>query len=481
MQPFNIDILILNKVMLAQLKEVTNLAIMESGTQNFAIDGLYSTEIFGPIGSDIRNKKFGYVDLNIKVLHPLIYQHIISLKKLYKDIIEGKKYGIWDEATKDIVESDRDNGGRGLDFMLKYIDKIDLKDNGSDERMFKIEMVKRYSGNDMLLDKWLVLPAGLRDYTVGDNGRPTEDEVNDIYRKLMGTVNVIRNISVKSSDMEILNPIRVKIQNTILELYEHFKMLTDGKNKFIQGKWAKRAITHGTRNVITAIPIVYNDINQTDRISFNDTIVGLYQYIAGIAPITKNKVNTHFISRVLTPGSDMANLIDPKTLKTAYVSIDAAKRDDWLSDEGMDGIISKMGQEINRKEPVMIDKYYLALVYDDGRKVEVIFNTDTMDPELNPRYLRPITYAEMFYISVYDVRNKYPAFVTRYPVASLGGIYPSKIYLKTTTNARTVKFKMNGVEKIISEYPILKESFFNSLSPGFSKLQGLGGDYDGKL
>ena len=478
MKPFNLDLLILDKETIRLLGEVTNLAIMIPSTNKFTEDGLFSTEIFGPVGDPRRNISFGYIDLKYPILHPLVYQYLSSLKKLYKDIMNNKEYAIWDSERKDLVKSTPEKGKTGYAFMLEYVDKILYHDNNSDERLFKIKVIKKYTKSNMMLREWLVMPAGLRDYTIDDSGKPTEDEINSLYRKLMATVNTLKSINIKEDELYVIDAIRVKIQNITLEIYEYIRVLLDGKSKFIQGKWSKRAITYGTRNVITAIASPIKNIDD-DKPSFNDTIIGLYQFIAGIAPVAKYKIHTKFISKILNPNNDTATLIDPKTMSTINVNIDLNKRDEWLSDEGLDNIIGKMSQDVIKIEPVMIDGYYMLLLYDDGKKIFPVFNTELLDDSYNKKHLRPITYAELFYLSIYDVSNKYPAYLTRFPVADIGGIYPTTLYLKTTVNSRTVTYIESGKEVKLTEYPILTEKFYNSLSPHVSKLAGLGGDYDG--
>ena len=178
----------------------------------------------------------------------------------------------------------------------------------------------------------------------------------------------------------------------------------------------------------------------------------------------------------MNPNNDTATLVDPKTMTTKYIDIDTTVRDEWLSSDGLDSIISKLAQDANRREPVKIDGNYLLLVYDDGKKIIPITNTDNMDENLNKKYLRPITYIELFYISIYDIRDKYPGFVTRYPVANLGGIYPTKIYVKTTVPSRDVEITFDNKTYIMHEYPILKEEFFNSMSVHNSKIGNLDAD-----
>lgn len=479
-QPFNIDALILDAYIYKQLRQVTSLAIFESGTKNFEDNGLFSTSIFGQVGSEARNQTFAYIDLRLNIMHPLIYKQLISIKQLYGDIIIGKKYGKYDGIAGDIVEASSLDGERGLDFILKHIDKIDLKDNGSDERYFKIQLIRDYN-KSALLSKWLVLPAGLRDYTVDESGKPSEDEVNSLYRSLIANVNTIRDLNLTEDDKDVILPIKNTIQKTVLAIYDYYLTLLDGKSKFINSKWTKRAITYGTRNVITSMPIDIADIDDPTNIDFNDTLVGLYQYISSISPIARHYVSSVFISRIFSPESDMANLVDKDLLKTVYTNVDTSKRDKWLTTDGIMGIMSKLAQEENRTQPISVDdKHYLLLIYDDGYNIKPIFNTDSdITDDMLPKFIRPITYVELFYLAICRVKDKYPAFVTRYPTASLGGIYPTKLYVKTTVKGRTIKLSMYGVETVITEYPMLKEKFYNSLSPHPTKIAGLAGDFDG--
>lgn len=476
---FNIDFLILAQDQLRQMGEVTKLNVFEQNSNVFAKDGLFSTEIFGPIGTDIRSETPGYIDLHVDIMHPLVYQQLTSLKSFYSEIISGKKKAIFDNKEKDFVLSDDPKASTGYTFFMENIDKVKFNDNGSDQRKFKIELVKKFLKQDTEINKWLVLPAGLRDYELDKNDNPSEDEVNDLYRKLLGTVSMLKNTKVSKDNMAMLDPIRLKIQNITLEIYNYFKVLLDGKNKFIQGKWAKRAIMHGTRNVITPIVETTHDLDNENSITFNHTVVGAYQYIKAIPPILANKLHTMFIGRIMNPDSDSAVLVNPKTMKTEIVNISVKRRDEWLSLEGLSDITSKLAQDDIKREPVKIDGYYMFLLYDDGKNVEIIFDTNNLPEDMDTKYLRPITYIELVYLAIYDVRNKYPAFLTRYPVAAMGGVYPTKLYVKTTVKGRTVNFKYNNQVKEVVEYPNLKEEFVNSLSPHLSKLERLTADFDG--
>lgn len=481
MDPFNIELLFLNKNNIKQLIEVKSLDIFEPNTDIFKLDGLFSQEIFGPVGSELRTTQYGYINLKLKILHPLAYRSLIQLKTLYKNIASGKKYASFDEDLNDFVLSNPIEGKTGYDFFYKHIHKLNLTSNDSDSRGYKIELINKYykKENDNILDKWLVYPAGLRDYTLDKDGRGSYDEVNDIYKKLLATANMLNNTTIDSGNLDMFNTIRFKLQNITLEIYEYFENLLKGKKKFLQNKWTKRAIVHGTRNVITATPIIIDNINSKNKISFNNTVIGIYQYLEAANPIVKNRVLEMFSHRIFNPDTNTAPLVNIKTMKTTLVDISSRSRDDWLSEESLDNTIAKMGQELYRSEPILVEDNYLMLIYDDGKKIELIYNTEEMNESLNKKYLRPITYVELFYLAIYDIKDKYPGLVTRYPITEAGSIYPCVPYVRTTNNSRTVEMKYYGDIKEINEYPILGESYFNSLSVHSTHLEHLGGDHDG--
>ena len=58
-----------------KVKEVTSTEIlMSKGT--YHPDGLFSNEIFGAEGTPERNKTFGFISLNTKVIHPALVSTI---------------------------------------------------------------------------------------------------------------------------------------------------------------------------------------------------------------------------------------------------------------------------------------------------------------------------------------------------------------------------------------------------------------------
>ncbi|MDQ6990771.1 MAG: hypothetical protein Q9M11_03465 [Mariprofundaceae bacterium] len=476
---FNLDILVLAKEQTRQMTPVTKLNIFEPSSNNFDTEGLFSTEIFGAVGSAERTSTFSYMDLKVAVLHPLVYKHVISVRAFYKDVMAGTKYAVFDKKTKDLVLSNEEDGRTGYAFFMEVLGNLKLDDKDSDMRKFRLYMIANYGTPEYMLKQFLVLPAGMRDYKVNDAGRPEEDEINDKYRKLLMLSNTLNNIEKSATTIGAIDNVRYRIQTGVLELYEHIMGLLDGKRKHIQGKWGSRGIMYGTRNIITPSLVSVMDLDSPNDVTIEHTTIGLYQYARGITPIAMNRIHTVFVSRLFSPDTSVARLVNTKTLHTETVEVGVKSRDAWLTLDGLDHMLGTMGQDDLRAEPVMVGKHYLMLIHDDGKVVTPVFDTDNMPDTFTKDNLRPITYYELLFIALLNTFDKYRGLLTRYPVINLGGIYPSKIYVKSTDQPRKVSVDLGTTVIETTEYPNYAKAYYNSLSPHYAFLAALGGDHDG--
>jgi len=482
---FNIELLlVLTPENSRMLKEVKKPTIFEPNTQVFDKEGLFSTEIFGPVGSTMRKVLPGYIDLGVSVIHPEIYDSISQLGSIYASIMSGEQRVRYNKITRNFDPvTDEEEGQTGYKYFLDhyFAGKISFMENDSSKRQYNLKIVENGMDVTKTITKMIVLPAGLRDYTINKSGRGEEDEVNTLYRKVLAITSMVKNTTLDDDNLALLDPMRFRLQMAFNEIYNHFADLMDGKNKFLQSKFSKRAIMFGTRNVITSTPNYITDLKSPTKTGVNHTIVGIYQFIKSITPIAANKVINIFISRFMNPTTNTAILVNPKTMKTEIVDIPVKKRDDWISLDGLNNLFNKFAQDSFKSLPVKINGYYLMLIYDDGKNVKYYFNTDDIDEKTDRKYIRPITYIELVYMAIYDVKDKYPAFLTRYPVAALGGIYPSYQYVKTTINGRTVNFSMDNISKTVYEYPKLGDEYVNSMSISQYHLKRAGADYDGDM
>ena len=220
---FNIDLLLLNKDNLQNMREVSVLDIFSPNSQVFHPDGLFSLETFGQIGSPIRQEMPGYIDLKIPILHPLVYRTILNLKSSYKDIMEGVLKVKFNKSTKDFEVDE--NGETGYSFFIKHLDELSFTNNSaSEQRNFRVKFVKKYGNTASMFTKWLVMPAGLRDYTVDASGQPKEDEINTLYRKLLSTTTLLKNTKILEQEDQIL-------KNSIENLEHDIRL---GKNVLLE-------------------------------------------------------------------------------------------------------------------------------------------------------------------------------------------------------------------------------------------------------
>jgi hypothetical protein len=486
MLPFNIELLMLTSNDVKAFMPVKVLDIFNRHTKDFHSEGLFSTERFGKVGEERRNRSFSYIDLGIPVMHPVLFTAICDLKELYGDILAGKAWGVYDETSKDVVKATADIGQTGYSWMLSMIPKIKFEDRPAASRVISIKLVQRYI-NDLTYDKLAVIPAGIRDYVIDENGKPSEDDVNSIYRKVLSLSSVMSGVNVSKNESYMDTP-RYQLQLAVVEIYNYYKEFLEGKNGFIQSKWAGRKTYNSTRNVITSYTQTPSSLDDPTTPGVNDTIAGLYQVMRAALPICIHSIRDGFISKVFTSPNTPAIMVD-KDMKKCMVTLDADYYDMWMTNEGLEKVMAKFSEEHIRHEYLKMGGYYFGLVYkgeEDGLKVFKFFNDISEVPEdrLATGTVTFITMVELLYISVVHRLAKVPALVTRYPIAGLGSIYPSTVYLKTTTKSE-VRYELDDqwsrTTHVVSEYPIYGEPFFNSMCPNTSHIGRLAADFDGDV
>ena len=361
--PFNVSLLVLDENMLRGLKPVRTNDVFSGMTKNFHEDGLFSQSIFGRVGDEARSRRFSYIDIKIPIFHPIMFETLTKIKRLYGEILQGKTYAVFDKAVGDFVKSNQLDGQTGFNFFVKHWKDIKYPARKSDSRELNIQLIEKYK-NKSFIDKIVVMPAGLRDYEITADGRESEDEVNNLYRKILSISNSISLQSFNYSP-ELLDSSRNALQHNFNTLYELLKSSVEGKKKLYMGKWATRAVFNGTRNVITTSNLTINKLGNGGNPGFNDTIIGLYQYLKATLPVSKYQIKTGFLSTVFTGPNVPASLVDKKTLKRVTHVVKPKNFDLWMSDEGLDKIISMYGEESIRHRALEVEDHYLGLIYKD--------------------------------------------------------------------------------------------------------------------
>lgn len=481
--PFNIRPAQITKESVAQMQPVTSMDIFDGASDSFHPQGLYSTEIFGKFGDKARMTTFSYIDVKAELMHPIIYRSLISLKGLYQEILEGKTYAKWNEELGDFEKSNEMDGDTGYSFFLKKLPEIKFRESASDERTMKIRLIKKYQ-DKMMTRYMLVAPAGIRDVEIDDSGLIQKNDINAFYVSFLSQANAVSDAAIKLNP-EILDRVRSSMQKNWLNLFEAWEAMLDGKQKLIQGKWAARRIHYGTRNVLTAQADVVRKLGDPGYMSFNKTVVGLYQTMKAMLPKARYYIRNGFLNECFTFVGGDVTLVDPKTLKQVNRVVDKKYYDIWMTNEGLEKVMTSFQDESIRDKPVMVDGYYLGLIYKgpDGT-FKMFHGIDELPEGFDKKYVSPITMCELFYLSAYRNWNKQPILVTRYPVNNIGSIYPSFVLVKTTIRDERRRElgpdwkPLEGPDNVAYSFPI-PGPYINSLVPHQSRLKQLGADHDG--
>jgi DNA-directed RNA polymerase beta' subunit len=229
--PSNITLLFATADQVRLLRPVKVLDITDGMTANFHPDGLFSYDIFGKPGGELRNRHFSYVDLRVPMIHPTLYKILVRLDSLNEGILSGKMYATWDPKTKRFIKASPGEGETGFEFFVKHLPELTFEDRKAMSRRIGVKVIELHQKQPMI-SRLLVLPAGLRDYTVDDTGKPSEDEVNNFYRKIMRLCFSLDNYALQSN-LQYLDSTRYNIQVAILELYNHLVNLLRGKKKAV--------------------------------------------------------------------------------------------------------------------------------------------------------------------------------------------------------------------------------------------------------
>ena len=489
--PFNAKILDVNtKIRVNTIQPIINLSYyMPSSGNTFSPDGLFSETIFGPLGSTDRMVTFGYISLNTSVLQPLIYKNIIELASLYEEIIDGTTYAIFNDEKHDFERcanpETTNRAGTGYTFFMTHFPHIQFARNNSQIRTDRIAIIEKFQ-DILFCDKFMVLPAGLRDLAE-DQGTRTVDDINKLYQTLLSYSFAIPPHATST----IYDGVRLAIQKKVVEIYDYIINILTGKHGFIQGVWGHRRIALGTRNVITAATYATMTPNDPQTIQPDETKLGIYQTAKALQPIVVHYIRTDFITPIFGNETNLVALTDPDTYELAYHTLSNQELAKYESPEAIEDWIARFRNIDIRTQPVTIHNVdnkplYLLLVYDNGDEISLFRSleefTRVAHHPVDKTKVRPLTWAELLYMATYNaVQNKH-VFITRYPVIQDESCYPTKIHLCSTTPSRVVKLQNTVLGTTVityPEYPILNRPFLDAIQLATARLRGLDADYDG--
>jgi DNA-directed RNA polymerase beta' subunit len=475
--PLSIELLQLSPNQVKALGKVTVPDIHVASTDNFNPDGIFSTSIFGMQGSTERMSSFGAIDLKIPILHPMIFDNLVSAKAFYKDIMAGNKYAKFNRETHLFEPSDSNEGSTGYSFFMKHVKQVTLEDTGSSSRRKIIKLVET-KRKQMTMEHLLVVPAGLREYIVNDQGRAEMDEINGMYLSVISSAAFIPDNPL---DLAVLDTVRFAIQMKVQEIYAYITNILYQKRGHINEKFIKRAVHGATRNVLTGLVYETTDVTDPRFIKDDESYVGLYQLMKACAHQCSHKVKS-FMSTIMPSSNVDFKMVNPKTLKEVTVPFNATYFTKFNNYKGINKLINSLSSGVHNRV-LKYKGFYFGLIYESEEKVMFLNNIEQLPDGDDVKYIRPMTIMDLLYLSCAEMLDKSVGIMTRYPVLNLGSVFPSKFRLKTTQESRTLDYYdvMGNKITTYARWPIPESGLFKTVSVTSSKLTPLGADFDGDM
>jgi len=485
------DKIIDGNIELLGIKEVTNPINFERGGIP-TVDGLFSEVIFG-VTTDERRLTWGYIDLGCKVVHPYIFYVLCAIQQNISQIFEGK--GSW-KVTEDgdliaVKEDDPkyNPDNTGVEWFVKNYKNIKFKKNKSRERNEKINLLNTFKPDDIFISKWLVIPVFYRDLETKDGPL----KIPPINKEYMNLIRYAQSIKYESLEMDMMtNLTRYNIQITLGNIQRYYQEIIQKSDGFFKQYVIGKNPDYGVRSVISCPVLTEYDRPEDMPIDMNTTGFPLSEVLGMLFPFIQRWVYNWFLNEVETIGTQgIAMSKKDKSESTVYFDDPGSKfTPDYIAKKISSWIdnyesrfelitldvytIDKNGKEVYTEAPIK----FSGIPFSDNAE-------NAYSSEIVNRYM---TWTDIFYIAAVECSDDKYAWVTRYPLTSYLGTFPTKIFVLSTVKTMPIRMNINGEVKEYKYYPVIdltkstlevSRSFNETVNMANSILDSIGGDYDG--
>lgn len=508
------DDIINNNIKYLKMREVKNpVYFLSMSNQEPTEDGLFSTKIFG-IQPEEKKRKWGYIDLGTKVIHPFIYEVLCSLQQNIVSCCNGEGSWIVTE-DHDLVKLDENDSryndeNTGIDWFIRNYPKIVFKRNGSRERDEKINMLTSIKPSEMFISKWLVIPVFYRDFNYRNN-KLDIPPINSLYRKL---ITIAQSVKFSSS-LEVTSIMdKMNMQLTLVDIEKYYIELIRQSDGFFRQYVIGKNPDYGVRSVISCPVLTQYDKPDDCPIDMNHTGYPLSEVIQSLYPFIERWVYNWFVNEFdVSSGVKPAliyengkkklvamnavNLITYKSYDANGKEIEKVRTEKSNIVDGkynIDNIRKRINTWIDnyesRFDPITYDGEYNGKIY---KNCELAFTgvpyaADAQNPNASDIANRAFTWTDLLYLAAEDCASDKYAWVTRYPLTTYLGVYPTKMFVMSTVRTMKCKMVVNGETRIYDYYPLIdpnkttmevSTSFNETINMANSRLAVIGGDYDG--
>lgn len=471
---FNISLLDVEKfVKKNDCEEITNPIFFRNGIIP-TDDGLLSLSIFG-ISRKERGGTFAYIDLGTKFLNPLVYTTLCSLNSKVKDIVYGtKKFKIDDKG--ELYEDEL--GNTGLDWLVKNLDKIKFKTTDSNKRDISIQFLE-VTKKIWVMDKLVIIPAYYRDVNSVSEGMIDVGEINKLYAKIMVSVRSLKETQDYGFDLS--DTLKGRIQDLILEVYKWFTNEPNLTKKHGSLRKANLSKTtdRGSRLVIAGPSV--------DGETYKDLKVDIKHSLIPLASILVNVLDFIIFG--------CRRFFDNEFLNGEYKYLD--KKGNIINTKIKDYEIQFSDDRIKKEIERFIKGFSnrlipIEIITEDGKKLRMKFKGRKVDPEnmdkadTSPLIDRDFTWCDLFYMMAEEACKDKHAFITRFPLETFYGQFPTKVLVNSTRKTEPIWYD----NTLYENYPYIRQEligsntsnlFVDTLQMSNLMLKGIGGDYDGDM
>lgn len=399
-------------------KEVTNpVFFIRDGIPTS--DGLLSNELFG-ITKEERANIWGYIDLQGTYLHPLIYKLWGRMDSNIKNIAHGLK-GYKIDSHGYIIE-DVENGETGLDFLVKNIDKIKIKETDSMDRSNNIKFIMA-NKDRIFIKKMLVQPPFYRD-VLSKGGRTEVGQLNKYYASLLISAKSLRE--TQDLGFSLGDATKGRIQETLLSIYKCLTGTSDipedgvglsGKLGIISTTSLGKTVDYGTRLILSAPELKVETLDDM-MVDTTHCALPLASAIVNFKPFVVFCIK-RFFDNEFGGGSAIATI--DKNGKLVYRKVKDPQVS--FSDDVIEGQLKKFvygfSDRFNPVEVTTIDddgKEHKAFLSFKGRNITAE-QYERGDIEGNSSLInRRLTWCDVLYMATCEAVSDKCVLITRYPI-----------------------------------------------------------------
>ena len=436
-----------------QLRPVTD-PIFLSADGSPTPSGLFSSEIFGRPGSEERRRRWAFVDLGGRFLHPLVYKTLCQLDRKFPLVVSGERrvLRVAGSGVMEAAEEGSPEGWTGIDGLWERWPDIRWGTGAeTGQRAERLGLLAAVPRERAFIDAWPVMPALFRDadVTPGAGGAREIPPVNYLYVRLLTSAPAI------ASGLDFADGARkLRAQETLLEIHKSCLDLIASKRGMIQDRVLGKHADWAVQTVISGPTPAKAERPGDQEVPFGTVGVPLYLVVNLFQPFVLRSLSERLFR--LSQGQERV------LLGGKYFELPPEARAQLGPDLYRKWISRFMRSQADRLAPP-------SVTAKSGREIAI----PLYDAELG----RPTTLADLFYITTSVVVADKHVMWTRYPVEDFRACHFARVAILTTERTE---------ERLIGEaryprYPVLTEpiTWVDSTRIPAVATPAAGADFDG--